>query len=187
MRVKDLVLNVQYSIISIPRNLLKMKAGIQRWVYTIYVERLYASSLLGISFLWLRSGVLKLLSGDFPQTLGGTLSFFAEKNPYPWFQTILYSYSIPNSLVFGYAVMFGEVFSGIVIGLVSILALYKRGLLSKGLSSLLLLGLVTGASLNLVFWLASGYLSPSGDGLNLLMLFIQLVGIVSITRTLRRR
>ena len=45
---------------------------------------------------------------------------------------------------------------------------------------LLIVGLIGGAFLNLNFWLASGYTSPSSDGLNLLMLVTQVVGVLCI-------
>ena len=41
-------------------------------------------------------------------------------------------------------------------------------------------GLVVGLFLNLNFWLAAGYTSPSTDGLNLLMMIVEALGIFYI-------
>jgi len=43
-------------------------------------------------------------------------------------------------------------------------------------------GLIGGITLNTMFWLAAGWTSPSTDGLNLLMLVTQLIGLVVIIR-----
>lgn len=110
-------------------------------------------------------------------TLGGTLTKFASKNPYPWVQSFLQNTAIPNSNLFGLLTMWGEF---LVAGSLIISSLYL--FFSKKKSSLivllLILGSLGGMFLNMVFWFSSGYTSPSTDGLNLLMFVVEFTGLV---------
>lgn len=150
------------------------------------MKQFFLLTLIGISFLWLRSGFGKLLEGNFPQTLGGTLTHFASENPHIWYQAFLHDLAIPNSLVFGYLVMYGELFAGITIFVVSLWLLLKKSR-PRFLLVLFLLGLVVGTFQNATFWLASGHLSPSGDSLNLLMFYIQILGIMFVIQVFRKK
>lgn len=49
------------------------------------------------------------------------------------------------------------------------------------LSKLVLeLGLLGGILLNIIFWLAAGWTSPSTDSLNLLMFLIEAIGFITV-------
>lgn len=138
--------------------------------------------LLANGFIWARSSYGKFVSGSFVDGLGATLGRFADKNPYPWFKSFLQGVAIPNASTFGQLVLWGEflVAVSIVLGVLYLLVNPKAkcGLMCLGLT----LGLFGGALMNLFFWLASGYTSPSTDGLNLLMFVTQVVGIFYILR-----
>ena len=134
----------------------------------------YLLVLLVVGFLWIRSSLEKIEGGKFVSTLGGTLGKFASNNPYPWFKNLLQTTAIPNSQMFGMMVMVGELVVAITIT-VSVLMMLA-GKRSGLVHSILLLGLLGGLLLNGTFWLAAGWMSPSTDGLNLLMFSIELIG-----------
>lgn len=128
--------------------------------------------LLVNSLVWLRSSYGKFAGGNFVQNLGSTLTAFSSKNPYPWFKGLLQNVAIPNFQVVGTAILWGELFVALAI---------IGGVVSRK-KWLLIPGLLGGAVLNGLFWLAAGWTSPSTDSLNLLMLMIELGGIFFIWR-----
>lgn len=132
----------------------------------------------------MRSCYGKFVSGNFAEELGKTLTKFASNNPFPWYKEILMNQAVPQSNILGNLVMFGELLAGllIVVGGVGVFTNFKKRIYKI----LLLLGLVVAFKFNLMFWLASGWTSPSSDSLNLLMLWIELVGIVFCLKTLRK-
>lgn len=123
----------------------------------------------------------KFASGNFVSNLGVTLTKTAEKNPYPWFKQFLTSVAIPNSQIFGFLVLWGEILSAVAIlaGAGMLLVSPKSG---RKASLILILGLLGGAFLNIIFWLGFGYASPSTDSLNLLMAVIEIIGIIFVLR-----
>lgn len=137
--------------------------------------------LLVVGFIWSRSSWGKLAEGKFVGGLGATLEKFASKNPYPWYKDFLENVAVPNSTTFGYLTMYGEAFAALAITLSAVILLFKKSVNSLVLI-VLSLGLATGAFLNAVFWLASGWTSPSTDGLNLLMFAIELIALWAIWR-----
>lgn len=137
--------------------------------------------LLAIAFIWARSSVGKLLGGEFVGGMEGTLTKFASNNPYSFYKQFLNDIAIPNSELFGIVVLVGEalVAAALVIGVLNLLFVKSP---KKIVVDSLLLGLLGGLLLNLMFWLASGWMSPSGDGLNLLMLVVEMVGFLYLLR-----
>lgn len=146
------------------------------------MSKIFLWVLLAIDFIWLRSSYGKFTGGTFVQNLGKTLEKFASENPYPWFKGFLQDTAIPNSEIFGSLTMYGEVFAAVSILIVTLYYLTNQKN-SSLLNLLLLLGLLTGAFLNGIFWLASGWTSPSTDGLNLLMFVIQVIGIIYLVKS----
>lgn len=144
-----------------------------KYLYLIFVV---------LGFIFLRSSYGKVSGGVFVSGLGETLTKLASKNPYAWYKSFLENVAIPNATTFGQLTMWGEVFAGMAIFLSAIFLLVKPG--SKMVYTILLLGLVVGAFLNGIFWLAAGYTSPSTDGLNLVMFFVELVGVVFVMKSL---
>ena len=140
--------------------------------------------LLVLSLVWIRSSFTKWASGAFAATLGETLTKFASKNPYPWFKDFLENVAIPNSQLFGLLTIWGETFAAWGSALALLYLLWKKEP-QKWAVVLLLGSLVVGAFLNLIFWLASGWTSPSADSLNLLMFLIQSIGIFFTLKLVR--
>lgn len=136
-----------------------------------------------IGFIFLRSSVGKIQGGTFVSSLGGTLAKFADKNPYPFYKSFLENVAIPNAGIFGLLTMWGEFFSGAAILLSSLYLLFQpRG--NRLIYLLLSAGLLVGAFLNGIFWLAAGWTSPSTDGLNLVMFAVQAIGLIFVLKHL---
>ena len=140
-------------------------------------NRLLQLLILVNGLIWLRSSYGKVTGGTFVGTLGETLGKFASKNPYPPVKDFLQNTAIPNSQMFGLLTMWGELLSALVItgGIIYLLASPKG---NKMVSSLVALGLIGGMFLNVIFWFAAGWTSPSTDSLNLLMFVMQFLGLV---------
>lgn len=132
-----------------------------------------------VGFIFARSSIGKITGGEFISGLGGTLQKFASENPYLWFKGFLEVVAIPNSQVFGILTMWGEFFAGFGV-LVSLVCLYFLGSKNKLFVYLLGTGLLVGAFLSATFYFAAGWMSPSTDGLNLLMCLIQLAGLAYV-------
>ncbi len=141
-----------------------------------FAAKIILLMLLADSFIWARSSYGKITGGTFVSGLGGTLTKFASNNPYPWFKTFLQNTAIPNSQAFGALTLVGEAFAAAAITLAALYMLIK-GVNKFGLV-ILILGIITSAFLNLIFWLAAGWTSASTDGLNLFMLLFELIALV---------
>lgn len=133
--------------------------------------------ILATGLLWLKSSFGKFTSGNFVDGLSGTLNKFASQNPYPLYKSILQNIAIPNSKLIGSWVLWGELFTALAIT-VSALFILLNVKASKKAALLLIAGLLGGILLNVVFWLAAGWTSPSTDSLNFLMLVIQISGLL---------
>lgn len=140
--------------------------------------------LVFVGLIWLRSSLQKLQSGNFISTLAPTLEKFASKNPYPWYKNLLQNVALANAQIFALLVLLGELFSALAITIATF-ALILNFENKKFFLILLILGLTSGLILNLNFYLASGWTSPSTDTLNLLMLAIQAIGLLYSLRYLR--
>lgn len=141
--------------------------------------------ILANGVLWLRSSIGKLSSGKFVEELGSTLARFASKNPYPWYKDLLQNTAIPNSHLFGLLTQWGELLVALsTLGAAAYLLIKPAK--NRLVLMVLLLGLSGGMFLNAVFWLASGWTSPSTDSLNLLMFGIQFIGAVFAFQLLRK-
>lgn len=138
--------------------------------------------LIAFGLEFLRSSYGKIAGGKFVGGLGSTLKIFANKNPNEWYKNFLNSWAIPNSSMLGNLIMWGELLSGIAMIVGSIYLLLNKG---KGRFAqfILMLGLIGGAFLNLNFYFAAGWTSPSTEGLNLLMLVIEVIGIIVFGKT----
>lgn len=134
---------------------------------------------LADGLLWLQSAWGKVSGGKFVGALGETLKKFASNNPYPWYKQILVSYSIPNSLLIGNLVMWTEFLAALALVGGSLYYLF-----SKKTNQIVRLGLILGligtSLLNVMFYLAAGWTSPSTSSVNLLMLVVQLTALLSL-------
>lgn len=149
---------------------------------TINKQMLLIIAFLGL--IYLRSGWGKISGGQFIAGLPETLSKFSSKNPYPWIQSFLKDTAIPNSVTFGFMTMWGEllVALALILSAAYILASNKNTTLT---ASILIFGLIGGMFLNAVFWFSAGWTSASTDSVNLVMFFVELVGVVYVLKLLK--
>lgn len=142
----------------------------------------YLWVLLAVSYIWLHSSYAKLSSGGFPQSLGPTLQKFMIHNPYPWYRQFIEAIVFPNAYVVGLLVQYAELLAGICILVGAVLLILQKYV--RVAVRTVLIGLVISFFLNLQFWLAAGWTSPSADSLNLLLMIIALVGIANIGKAM---
>lgn len=142
---------------------------------------LLAALLIGM--LWIRSSYGKFSSNSFSENFAQTISRFASKNPYPWYKNFLENVVIKNAELFANLVLLGELLTALSITAGSILILIGKK--DKRVIILLASGFTGGMFLNAIFWLASGWTSPSSDSLNLLMFGIETIGLISAIKLLK--
>lgn len=68
-----------------------------------------------IGWEWITSGTIKVLSGNFPQGLSGTLQQGISGNPNTWYVMFLQNNILPHSVFVGYAIEWTEVTIGVVL------------------------------------------------------------------------
>ena len=134
-----------------------------------------------IGFDFLKSGYGKLFGGEFVGSLSGTLGKFASKNPYPFMKWFLENTAIPNSVIFGYLTMWGEILTGLNLMLLSLFLIFSKKP-QRWVYSLLVLGFLAGLSLNTTFYFAAGWTSASTETVNMVMGFVNAVGLVYSVR-----
>ena len=117
--------------------------------------------ILGVE--WFIAGFEKVMDPVFSSNLPKTLSFFISKNSHSWYIAFVNSQVMPNTDIFAWLVSWGE----LAVGLVLIF-----GFLTN-------LGLVLGIFMNLNFYFAAGWTSPSVSSLNLIMAAFQAALILS--------
>lgn len=136
-----------------------------------------------VGLIWIRSGYGKL-TGGFVGTLDKALMKFASENPYPFIKGFLNTIAIPNHLIFSVLTQWGELFTGLSLIICSvILIVYPK--VNKFFLIVLSLGLLVGAILNLTFWFSAGWMSPSTDGLNLLMFAIEAIALFVVFKKIK--
>ncbi len=136
-----------------------------------------------IGLIWLRSGYGKL-TGGFVGNLDKALMKFASENPYPFVVDLLNSIAIPNHILFSYLTQWGEIFTGSVLIFSSLYLIFSKKP-GKIIFTIFSLGLLVGILLNLTFWFSAGWTSPSTDGLNLLMLVVEVVALFGVFKKLK--
>lgn len=139
--------------------------------------------LLVDGLIWLRSGWGKVSGGKFIDDLPKTLERFSSQNPYPWYKQFLGGVSTNSGLV-GTLIMYGELVGSILLLIGAVSGLLK--IQSRLLLILMIVALVSLSLMNLNFYLASGWTSPSADSLNLLMFSVQILAAIKILNLLRR-
>lgn len=142
--------------------------------------------ILFLGLVWLKSTLGKLTAGKFVDSLSPTLEKFTSGNPHPWYIDFVENSVMPNSKFFGNLIMWGEFLTAISLISSSIYFIFSKKD-NKILEYILVLGLLGGALLNLNFWFASGWMSPSGDSLNLLMFAIQVLALLVFGKKLLKK
>lgn len=152
-------------------------------------EKIYYQGFLLLTFvpgfMWLTSGVEKLIEGKFPLILKNILIKFATGNPYPFYKNFLQDTVIPNATTFGYLVVWGEFLTGLAMTF-SISYLFWKTKNARIVKILLVTGLLGGLFLNINFYLGGGWTNQSKNGLNILMILLQTISLIFITRSLSK-
>lgn len=136
-----------------------------------------------IGYIFAKSSIAKIQGGNFVTSLAPTLEKFASKNPHPLCKSFLENIAIPNSNIFGLLTMWGEFFSGVTVGLLSLYLIFKPKV-NRAIHILLAAGLLVGAFLNATFWMAAGWLSPSTESLNMVMFAVQIIGFFFVLQNI---
>lgn len=127
-----------------------------------------------IAVEWLLSGVGKFTKPDFMGGIAGTLKAFASKSNYEWYQTIMNNWLVPNAELIGNVVRVSEVAIGLALLFLGYLTVQRKKV-SQTLVMGLVVALYAGALLNLNFYLAAGWSSPSTKGINIVMGLVQAI------------
>ena len=127
-----------------------------------------------LAFEWLHSGWGKWAGPGFMDSISKTLEGFATKTPYKAYGAFLNSTAVTNADMFGNAIRLGEMGVGIALVISGVLLLTKKRLPSWAVA-LMVVAFLGGALMNLNFFMASGWSSPSTWGVNMVMGFIHLI------------
>ncbi len=134
-----------------------------------------------IGWEWLVSGMNKVLSGTFPQSLLNTLNTGIQNNPNSWYVSFLQKVVVPQSVSLGYMIEWTEVMVGLALLAGALILLGKprmRGEPQHGLAvafsvAIILLAAV-GAffTVNFHFWMGHGIIpgigaAPTDEGIDL--------------------
>lgn len=129
-----------------------------------------------IAYEWWHAGWEKVTSGDFVAGIGKTLAFFASKNPWAWCQEFLLGFATENAAILGQLVQWGELAVGVALAISIGVTLYAKS--SSSIVSALRLSVVAligGMVLNAVFYFCAGWTSPSTQGVNMIMFWVQAI------------
>lgn len=123
---------------------------------------------------WLHSGWGKWSGPGFMGNIGKTFIGFTAKNPNGWYVSFLNSTATPHAIVFGNIIRSGELLIGIALVLGGVLLLAKKRLPAVAIW-LLVVAFFGGALMNLNFYFAAGWTSPSTWGVNVVMCLAELI------------
>lgn len=116
-----------------------------------------------IGYVWLMSGLTKLIRGDFPSGLADELTEKSEGID-GWYKSFLDDTVIPNSEVFGWLIMLGEIAVGVALIVTAAIWFFRwERLRYRGKVTLLLVTVVAAAAaifMNVSFHLANGSAHP---------------------------
>lgn len=147
-------------------------------------DKYFLLIILAQGLVWLKSSIGKFSAGGFVEGMGGTLGKFIAKNPNSWYVDFLKSTATPNAEIFGMMVLWGELFVALALIFGSAYLLMGKKL-TDNVKVLFGLGLFGGLLMNLNFYFAAGWMSPSTESLNLLMAAISAVGLWFVTRSVK--
>lgn len=129
-----------------------------------------------LAYEWLFSGGKKALEGQFVSGIAKTLVRFESSNPHAWYANSVLVVAKGSPVVFGTLVQWGEILTGI--GLFVALALYifsNKSSFKSIARFIAITALFGGAFMNLNFYFAAGWTSPSTAGLNVLMFWTSVI------------
>lgn len=106
--------------------------------------------------------------------MGKTLEGFAAKTPYISYAGFLTSTAIPNATLFGNAIRTTELLAGIIFVFGGIILLAGKRIPSAA-SWVMAIACFAAALMNLNFFLAAGWTSPSTWGVNMIMTLVEII------------
>lgn len=127
-----------------------------------------------LAYEWLHSGWGKWANPGYMDNIGKTLEGFAAKTPYSGYGTFLKNTALTNADLFGNSIRLAEIGVGIAFVLGGIILLSQKRLPSWAVA-IIVIAFFGGALMNLNFFLAAGWSSPSTWGVNMVMGFIHLI------------
>lgn len=133
-----------------------------------------------LAYEWLSAGWEKVNAGQFVPNISKTLDHFENGNPHEWYIASILALAKSHPVTFGMLIQWGELLVGI--GLVAALVFYtfcqqqSFKSLARFIAGPALLG---GAFMNLNFYLAAGWTSPSTGGLNMLMFLVEVILLIA--------
>lgn len=141
---------------------------------------LYLLGLVGVqmalAYEWWSAGWEKVSSPEFVNNINGTLSFFASKNPFPWYKDFLIGFATRKSTLFAYSVEWSQIAIAVVLVVAGILLVYsKRVIIKKVALKFSALALLGGMLMNANFYFAAGWTGPGTHGINVVMFWIQAI------------
>lgn len=139
-------------------------------------DKYFLLVLLAEGLLWLKSSYGKFSAGGFVENLVSTLIKFSANNPNSWYVNFLKTLAIPNATLIGMLVLYGELVVAVSLTLGSLVFLTQKKF-DPVWRSILGVGLFGALILNLNFYFAAGWTSPSTESLNLLMATIDALGL----------
>jgi hypothetical protein len=129
-----------------------------------------------LAYEWLSAGWEKISAGQFVPNIGKSLSRFENGNPHEWYVNSVLSSTKNYQVTFGMLVQWGELLAGIGLFVALALYIFSKQQSSKNLARFIgITALLGGAFMNLNFYFAAGWTSPSTGGLNALMFWMQII------------
>jgi hypothetical protein len=141
-----------------------------------------------LAYEWISGAIGKMYEGQFVLTIGKTLGRFESGNPHTWYVHSILQIAKNSPELFGQLVQWGELLVGV--GLVIAILLYGFSTLSqwKYLARYVaILSLIGGAFMNSNFYYAAGWTSPSTEGLNMFMFWMQVILIIFWLKPLKEK
>jgi uncharacterized membrane protein YphA (DoxX/SURF4 family) len=132
-----------------------------------------------VGYEWLHAGLEKIIHGSFPGTMAKTLVSFSSQNPHAWYAKTVLAHAATRPELFGQLVQWGEFMTGLALIATALLWATNRIHSSTLWIIACIAPLIIGIVLNLNFYLAAGWMSPSTSTLNAFMGWIELILIVS--------
>lgn len=135
---------------------------------------------LTLAYEWGKGGFSKWWGGTFVDGLEKTLTSFASKNPHTWYVDAVLLVAKAHAETFGWLVIIAEmaIATGLVLAL--LFAMFgKEGWMRSVAMGAAIVSLLVGMFLNVQFYFAAGWMSPSTHGLNVVLFWVQLAMIVA--------
>lgn len=127
-----------------------------------------------LAYEWLHSGWGKFANPGFMTNIEKSLQGFTDKTSYSAYAGFLKSSVIPNADLFGNLIRSGEIAVGVALVIAGLILLAKKRL-PETITWLLVFAFFGGALMNLNFFLAAGWSSPSTWGVNVVMGLIHFI------------